>query len=122
MSSGAPATAVAQSALETRLQSLTAELASVESHLWALAAVAAGLDVLLTFRGLELGLTEGNPVVATLVAGAGIGALVAVKVVVLAVAALGRWYRPRWGPWLSLGLAIPWVIAVGINATLLAAL
>ncbi len=120
MSSGAPAPPVAQSTAEATVRSLTAKLATVEAHIWALAALAAVLDVALTYRGLQLGLTEGNPVVATLLGSAGIVGLVAVKLVVLGLAVLGRSLRPRWGPWLSLGMVVPWLGAAGINATWLA--
>lgn len=120
MTPGASATYVAQPTLEDRLQSITDELSPVEGHLWLLAVLAAVLDVLLTHLGLHLGLTEGNPVVAAMVGGAGILALAAVKGVLLGVAWLAREYRPAWGPWLSLGLAIPWLIAAAINAAWLA--
>jgi hypothetical protein len=122
MSSGAPALPVVQSSAEATVRSLTARLATVEAHIWALAAVAAALDVLLTYRGLQLGLTEGNPVVSALLGSAGIAGLVAVKLVVIGLAALGRYVRPRWGPWLSLGMVVPWLAAAGINATWLAVL
>lgn len=76
------------------------------------------LDVSLTHVGLQLGLQEGNPVMASLIGSAGIGALAVGKVAALGVGGLVRLLHPRWGPWIPLGLALPWVIAVGINATL----
>jgi len=117
MTPRAPATHVAQSTLEARLQSATAELAPVETELWTLAVIAAGLDVVFTYRGLQVGLTEGNPIVAALVGIAGIGALVTLKAAVFVVATLCRWCRPRWGPWLPLALVVPWLCAAAINAT-----
>lgn len=107
---------VAQSTLEARLQAVTDDLATVEGQLWVLAVISAVLDVVLTHRGLEAGLAEGNPVVAVLLGVAGIGALVALKLGVFAVATLCRWRRPQWGPWLSLALVVPWLTAATINA------
>lgn len=116
---GGQATSDSQSTVETRIQSITVELLSVEGSLWAIAIATAALDVYLTYWGLEVGLTEGNPLVATLIESVGIVALVGLKVGVFALAGLARWMRPIWGPWLSLGLAVPWLVAAGINAVLL---
>lgn len=120
MSRGATATAGVQSQLEAHLQSLTDGLATVEHQLWAFAVLAAAIDVWLTYAGLQVGLTEGNPLMAALMHGSGVAALASAKLVVLGVAVVGRVARPVWGPWLSLGLALPWAVAAGINAVLLA--
>lgn len=119
MPRGARATGGVQSRLEARLQSATDELAAVEPQLWAVAVAAAALDVWLTNAGLQVGLAEANPLVAWLVGGAGIAALALVKVGALGLGGLCRLFRPSWGPWVSLGLALPWLVAVGVNATLL---
>lgn len=108
-----------QSTVESHLQTLTAELVPIERSLWALAVATAALDVLLTYWGLEAGLTEGNPLVASLLESLGITALVALKAGVFALAGLARWVRPTWGPWLPLGLAVPWLLAAGVNAGLI---
>lgn len=117
MSGGQPATA--QARVERRLRTITAVLDPVESHLWVLAVLLAGLDVGLTYWGLQVGLAEGNPIVSALIEQVGIAALVGMKGVLLGLAAVCRWVRPRWGPWLPLGLALPWLAAVAINLTLL---
>lgn len=119
---GTPATREANAAVESHLQSITERLAPIEDRLWMLAVATAILDVYLTYLGLQAGgLTEGNPLVASLLETAGIAALLALKAGLLGLAAAARWRRPVWGPWLSLGLALPWLTAVAVNATLLAA-
>lgn len=118
MSWGAPAPARAR--LERRLRAVTAALDPLESHLWVGAILLAALDVGLTYWGLQVGLTEGNPVVAALLAEVGIAALAGLKGALLGLAAACRWLRPRWGPWLPLGLSLPWLAAVAINLSLLA--
>lgn len=119
MARGAPATGGVHSKLEARLQSATEELAAVEPQLWALAVTVAVLDVSLTHAGLQVGLQEANPLMASLIGSAGIAALALCKVAALGIGGACRLLRPRWGPWVSLGLALPWVVAVGVNAALL---
>jgi hypothetical protein len=120
MPQGVPTTAPARSAVERRVQAVTAALDTVERPLWVAALVLAGLDVLLTVHGLQAGLVEGNPFVAMLLAEIGVLAFVLVKGGALGLAASVRWARPRWGPWLALGLALPWLVAVAVNGVLLA--
>lgn len=122
MSQGAPATHAARSKVEVRLRSITEQIAGVEHQLWLVALSAAALDVYLTYKGLQFGLSEGNPVMAALIHESGIAALALAKAVLFAVAGGIRVLRPSWGPWLPLGLAIPWILAAGINVTLLATL
>ena len=90
--------------------------ATAERHLWVIAVVALVADVRLTQLGLRHGLTEGNPVARWAIGGAGIGALVLVKVAVLGIAVLVRRQYPRHGPVIPLGLAVPWVTAAALNA------
>jgi hypothetical protein len=120
MSGGQPATAIAQARVERRLQAITAVLDPVERQLWLVAVLLAGLDVALTHWGLQVGLAEGNPLVSALLAEVGIVALAGMKGALLGLAAACRWVRPRWGPWLPLGLSLPWLAAVAVNLTLLA--
>lgn len=120
MSRVAPATGGRESRLDEHLRTATEALGPVERQLWALAVVMAVLDVWLTYAGLEAGLQEANPVMASLIGAAGIAALGLGKVAALGLGGACRLLRPRWGPWLSLGLALPWVVAVGINLGLLA--
>lgn len=118
MSQRAHAAGGAQSRLEAGLRSVTADLADLEPQLWALAVTVAILDVTLTYAGLQVGLSEGNPVMASLIGSVGIAALVVGKIAALGAGGFLRLLRPRWGPWVPLGLALPWVVAVGINAAL----
>ena len=93
---------------------------AVERHLWVVVALALVADVHLTYLGLQHGLTEGNPVVRWAIGAAGIGALVLGKVAVLGIAALVRRRWPRHGPVIPLGLAVPTLTAVALNAAALA--
>lgn len=117
---GAPAVAPACAAVADGLAAATSSLGRVERRLWVLAVGLAVLDVWLTIRGLEAGFTEGNPVVAVLLAEVGVVSLLVLKGWALGLAASLRWWRPRWGPWIALGLALPWLVAVGVNLTVLA--
>lgn len=121
MSWGAPATSTTKRDVERRIRAVDAVLDPLERHLWALAVIVAAGDVVLTAWGLQAGLAEGNPFVATLISEVGILALVGLKGALLGLAAGCRWARPRWGPWLPLGLVLPWLVAVVINGTLLLA-
>lgn len=116
---GAQATPSSVPTVESYVESLTNDLAPIEYQLWVLAVLAAVLDVSLTATGLQAGFTEGNPIVAALLDRVGIAALAGMKLAAFGIAALVRWRRPVWGPWLSLGLCIPWMLAVGVNASLL---
>lgn len=118
---GGQATHDSQPTLEAQLQSITTNLAPIERHLWALAVLAAVLDIVSTYAGLQVGLSEGNPLAASLIEQVGIISLVGLKAAALAVAGVARCYKPAWGPWLSLGLVVPWLTASGVNAVLLVA-
>lgn len=120
MGQGAPAPAGTVADVERELSAATAVLAPLESQLWLLAVAAAALDVWLTHWGLHAGFAEGNPVLAVLLAEVGIAALAAVKGAAFVVAAGFRQYQPLWGPWLPLGLALPWIGAVVVNVVLIA--
>ena len=95
-------------------------LSAVERELWVVVLVALLADVYLTQLGLQYGLNEGNPLARYLIDAFGIGALAALKVGVVGLGGLLRELVPaRQAPTIPLGLAIPWVVAVVINATLL---
>ncbi|MBX0285578.1 DUF5658 family protein [Haloarcula salinisoli] len=95
-------------------------LSSVERELWVLVVVALLADVYLTQTGLQAGLREGNPVARHLIETFGIGALAVFKFAVVGFAGVLRELVPaRQAPTIPLGLAIPWVVAACINATLL---
>ncbi|MDS0281628.1 DUF5658 family protein [Haloarcula onubensis] len=95
-------------------------LASVERELWVVVAVALLADVYLTQTGLQAGLGEGNPLVRRLIETFGIAALAALKVGVVGLAGVVRELVPeRQAPTIPLGVALPWVVAVCVNGTLL---
>ncbi|MFC6755650.1 MULTISPECIES: DUF5658 family protein [Haloarcula] len=95
-------------------------LADLERELWVVVAVALLADVYLTQLGLQYGLREGNPLVRHLIGQFGIGALAALKFGVVGLAGAVRELVPaRQAPTIPLGLAVPWVVAVCINGTLL---
>jgi hypothetical protein len=74
------------------------------------------LDVYLTYEGLQHGYAEGNPVMGTLIEEAGFVALGAAKAGVLGVAVLYRSLRPEYAIVIPLGVALPWLSAVAVNA------
>ena len=115
-----------ESPVADRIDSLTewvvasgVEGGAVERHLWVIVGLALVTDVHLTYVGLQYGLTEGNPVARWAIGTAGIGALALGKVAVLGIAGLVRRQYPRHGPVIPLGLAVPWVVAVALNAVTL---
>ncbi|MFB6371127.1 MAG: hypothetical protein ABEH42_12240, partial [Haloarculaceae archaeon] len=57
------------------LDAVSSSLGRIERRLWMLAIGLAVLDVWLTVAGLEAGLTEGNPIVALLLAEVGVVSL-----------------------------------------------
>ena len=116
-----------ESPVANRLDSLTdwvvasdVDRGEVERHLWVIVAFTLVADVHLTHLGLQYGLTEGNPVARWAIAVGGIEALALGKVAVLGIAVLVRQRFPRHGPVIPLGLAVPWVTAVALNAVTLA--
>lgn len=99
------------------------ELAAVERELWLVVAVTLIVDVWLTHVGLQHGLHEGNPVMRAAIETFGIAVLGLTKVSVLGLAGLTRQLlSEQRGVVVPLGLALPWVAAVVINAALLISL
>jgi len=90
-----------------------------ERLLWALVVVTMALDVVTTEVGLQQGLAEGNPVMASVIGGAGVLGLVGAKLATLAVGVGARLCLPQHRLVIPLGLATPGAIAVAINTTLL---
>jgi hypothetical protein len=99
------------------------ELAAVERELWLVVAVTLIVDVWLTHIGLQHGLHEGNPVMRAAIETFGIAVLGLTKIGVLGLAGLTRQLlSDQRGVVVPLGLALPWVAAVVINAALLVSL
>jgi hypothetical protein len=106
---------------ETALLDGCARLAPHEASLWAIALAGLVLDIVLTAYGLSLGLTELNPVARGLMAAyTPLGAMVLLKSFALVVGVVGWVVVPRVArAVVPACLAVPWWIAVGINATLI---
>lgn len=92
-----------------------------DRRLWAVPLVALLLDVLTTLYGIEMGLTELNPVVLSLVPSFGLlGSLVLLKATVLGFALTAWVVLPlRYRAAIPFGIAIPWGIAGLLNAQLI---
>ena len=110
-------------AIDGWCSALLDELAAVERELWLVVAVTLIVDVWLTHVGLQHGLHEGNPVMRAAIETFGIAVLGATKIGVLGLAGLTRQLlNEQRGVVVPLGLALPWLTAVVINAALLSSL
>jgi hypothetical protein len=99
------------------------DLAGVERELWLVVVATLVVDVWLTHVGLQHGLHEGNPVMRVVIETFGIAVLALTKAGVLGLAGLTRRaLSEQRGVVVPLGLALPWVAAVVINAILLISL
>jgi hypothetical protein len=91
-------------------------LAAIEPYLWGFLVVVLLADVVSTYVGLQVGMTEGNPAMRLAIESAGIAALVGVKLAVLGFGAGVRKLLDERGAVVPLGLALPWFVAASINA------
>ncbi|MCU4717214.1 DUF5658 family protein [Halapricum hydrolyticum] len=96
-------------------------LAAVEPQLWIVLLVTLFADVVLTHYGLQVGLTEANPLMRTAIEAAGIVALLGVKLLIVVVGVGVRLSLDERGAVVPIGLALPWLLAATINAVLLGA-
>lgn len=96
-------------------------LARRERTLWALVLLATLADVVSTVAGIHLGLAEGNPLIAGVLASTGVAGFLAIKAVVLAVAIGFRAVAPQFRVVVPLGLCLPWLLAASVNAVLIVA-
>jgi hypothetical protein len=93
---------------------------SLESTLWAVAFAGMLLDVWLTGYGLEMGLSEVNPLGRLALSMFGTAGLLIAKLPVVAIAVVGWRFLPEGERWaIPLGLAVPWGLAVLLNASVL---
>jgi hypothetical protein len=103
---------------------VTAMMASVqgwERALWVLVGVALVGDLLTTYYGLKIGLTESNPVARAAIEQFGFSAMVALKLFAVGVGVCCRQLLPeRHGLLVPAGLAVPWMAAVVVNLSLYA--
>lgn len=94
-----------------------------ERALWHVAIAAMLVDVTLTVHGLELGLTEVNPVARHALGTFGVLGLYGLKGVALGLGGTCRLLvGRRYGALIPLGLAVPALAAVCINSILIASL
>ncbi|WP_331232456.1 DUF5658 family protein [Natronorarus salvus] len=104
----------------SRVEATYRTLARHERALWAVVVLAAIADILLTYHGLQIGLTEANPVARGAIEGYGYWTMVALKGGALTIGVACWAVLPdRFSPVIPLGLAIPWVVASAINLTLI---
>jgi hypothetical protein len=103
---------------------LTAPLAGIdgwERTLWILVGVALVGDLLTTYYGLKIGLTESNPIARAAIERFGFAAMVALKLFAVGVGVGCRRLLPdEHGLLVPAGLAVPWMGAVVINLSLYA--
>jgi hypothetical protein len=92
---------------------------TAELLLWAALVLVTVLDVVTTGVGLQQGLDEGNPVMASAIEHAGLGGLAAAKTAILAFGAIARLCLPSYRLVIPFGLATPGAIAVLVNSMLL---
>jgi hypothetical protein len=100
---------------------VTQYLSDRERDLWLVVVAAMSLDVMLTVYGLSVGLQEMNPIARRALETAGVLGLAGLKLGALSLGVCCLWLVPdRYRPVIPLGLALPSVVAVGVNATLIA--
>ncbi|KDE58343.1 hypothetical protein EL22_05490 [Halostagnicola sp. A56] len=88
----------------------------LEGLLWVAVGAALIGDVVTTFVGLHLGLTESNPIAHGAIDGYGPAGMVGLKLVAVAVGIGCRSLLPaEYRPIVPAGLALPWLVAIGIN-------
>ncbi|AHF98964.1 hypothetical protein HALLA_08880 [Halostagnicola larsenii XH-48] len=89
---------------------------ALERILWIAVGAALVGDVVTTFVGLHLGLAESNPVAHSMIDGYGLVGMLGLKLVAIGIGIACRWLLPdEYRPIVPAGLALPWLIAVGIN-------
>jgi hypothetical protein len=100
---------------------VTQYLSDRERDLWVVVVAAMSLDVMLTVYGLSVGLQEMNPIARHALDTTGVAGLAGLKLGALSLGVCCLWLVPdRYRPVIPLGLALPSVVAVGVNATLIA--
>lgn len=109
-----------QGTVRTPASGLWSALSRHEGALWGIVAASLVADLLLTYYGVENGLTESNPVARVGFERFGYAALGALKLFALGVGVACRPLLPRaYTAVVPIGLAIPWVAAALINAVVI---
>ena len=91
------------------------QMSDLERALWLVVLGALVLDIATTAYGLSIGLVEQNPVVRQALEAFGFAALVVAKGGAVTIAVAARFAYPKCALVAPLGLAVPWVLAVGVN-------
>ncbi len=92
------------------------EMGGLERALWAAVAFSLVGDVATTFLGLHLGLAESNPLARSAIDGWGLLGMLALKAFAVGVGLVCLQFLPREArPIVPAALAVPWLVAVGIN-------
>jgi hypothetical protein len=111
----------ARDAPDSRAGRLFAAARRRERDLWFVVVAAMLVDVTLTVHGLTLGLREANPFARAALDAAGVLGLYALKLGALAVGGCCRFVlRDRYGFVVPLGLGLPSLAAVTVNAAVIA--
>lgn len=88
----------------------------LEGLLWVAVVAALVGDIVTTFVGLHLGLAESNPIAHGAINGYGLPGMIGLKLVAVGIGLVCRWLLPdEYRPIVPAGLALPWLIAVGVN-------
>jgi hypothetical protein len=104
---------------ERRATAALAGFEGWERALWTLVAVGLVADLLTTYYGLQLGLSESNPVARAAIEQFGFSAMVGLKLFAVGVGLACRQLLPdRHVLLVPLGLAIPWLAASLVNLSL----
>lgn len=91
----------------------------LELVLWVVVFGALVSDIATTAYGLSIGLVEQNPVMRHALESFGLVSLAVAKVGAVAVALAVRAVWPEYALLAPLALAVPWVLAVGINVAVI---
>ncbi|WIV68096.1 DUF5658 family protein [Natrialbaceae archaeon AArc-T1-2] len=95
-------------------------MTDLEWYLWLLVAISLVGDVVTTFVGLHLGLAESNPIARAAIDGWGLAGMLALKAGAVGVGLACRsLLEPAYRPIVPAGLALPWLVAVVVNMTLI---
>lgn len=99
-----------------RAQRRVPEIDDLELALWGVVAVALVGDLVTTFVGLHLGLSESNPVARGAIEANGFAGMLLLKAFAVGVALCCRPLLEKpWTPVVPAALAAPWLVAVFVN-------
>ncbi|ELY78377.1 DUF5658 family protein [Natrinema pallidum] len=88
----------------------------LERLLWMVVFLALAADIVTTFVGLRIGLSESNPAARGVIEGHGLAGMLALKAFAVGVGLLCRLLLEReYRPIVPAGLAVPWLAAAVLN-------